>query len=113
MELKKVKLFLAITFLFVNDIQADTTLSCKAGKKCDAYFENCESSDFTFTVNIEPKNRTVSIGNVIPADFSNPAEVRFNYLRYKVRINRYEYSAILFNEKETITTWCNKIEAAW
>lgn len=107
------KLILILFLLVQSYANAGTTLACASGKKCDAYFENCVPSDFSFSVFIEPKNKTVSISSVTTADFTNPAEVRFNYLGYRVIINRYEYSATLFNDKEAMTLWCKKTNPAW
>ena len=116
--MKKINAMLLIVGLLASTgasaaASTGTTLACKASKQCDGYLNNCVSSDFSFVVHIEPKSKTVAIDKVIPADFTNPAEVSFRYLNYGVKINRYELSAVLFNENEVIETWCKKTDAGW
>ncbi len=101
-------------FLLPISVYANATLSCQADTKCDAYLRNCRNEAYNLTLNIDPKNRIVTVGATnITADFSNPAVVEFNWLEYKVIINKYEYSAILFNKTGVRYGSCVTITPAW
>ena len=93
---------------------ADVTLQCEVYTRCDGYLKNCVTDPYSFSVNIDPNNRRVTMGSSqLTADFSNPAEVAFVFTKYTFRINRYEYSAILTAENEVRHGWCAKMEPAW
>jgi hypothetical protein len=93
---------------------ADVTLQCDVGTHCDGYLQNCITDPYSFAVNVDPKNGTVTVGSSqIKADFSNPAEVVFTYQKYKYVLNRYEYSAILVTKDDVRHGWCKKIDPAW
>lgn len=93
---------------------ADVTLKCEVNTRCDAYVKNCVNDPYSFSVNVDPENKSVTIGSgQIKADFSNPAEVVFVWTKYTFRMNRYEYSAILTAENEVRHGWCKKVAPAW
>lgn len=95
---------------------AETVLSCNANNKCDAYLKNCNADPYAFTVLIDPKKKSVTLGRLpIKADFTNQTVVDFEYLEYKVSINRLDYSATLFNNDGQSVRYgfCNKTTPAW
>lgn len=93
---------------------ADVTLKCEVNTRCDAYVKNCVNDPYSFSVNVDPENKSVTIGSgQIKADFSNPAEVVFVWTKYTFRMNRYEYSAILTAENEVRHGCCKKVAPAW
>jgi len=92
----------------------DITLKCEVNTRCDGHLKNCVTEPYSFSVNIAPAKRSVTMGSSqIKADFSNPAEVVFSFTTYTFRINKYEYSATLSSEKEVRYGWCAKTEPAW
>jgi|SoimicMinimDraft_4_1059732.scaffolds.fasta_scaffold02747_4 hypothetical protein len=107
---------LAISFLCISTAAvADVTLKCEANALCDGYLKTCALDPYPpFSVTVSPESKTVTVGGrQLKADFSNPAEVSFSWLKYTVRMNRYEYSVILAAEDEVRYGWCKKVEPAW
>lgn len=91
-----------------------TTLKCTATQLCDAYVENCTVSPYGFVVAINPNESSVVMGGKqISANFTDEGEVLFRHLGYTININKYEFSAILYNEKEVRIGSCKKTVSAW
>ncbi|MDA8782225.1 hypothetical protein N9N16_03355 [Porticoccaceae bacterium] len=90
-----------------------TTLKCTITQLCDAYVENCTVSPYGFVVAINPNESSVVMGGKqISANFTDE-EVLFRHLGYTININKYEFSAILYNEKEVRIGSCKKTVTAW
>jgi len=105
---------LGILALVVSSAGAATTLNCDAKTRCDAYLKNCVEDSYTFTATVDPQRQVVVVGsNQVKADFSNAAEVSFIFTKYLVRLNRYEYSAILTTDGEVRYGQCKKVDPAW
>jgi hypothetical protein len=107
------KTLFSLIFWLATSASADTTLRCEAHRLCDAYAKNCVTDPYTIAVNVDPKAKIVAIGKPIKADFSNPAEVTFEYLQHKITINKFDYSIIAYNQNEVRMGLCSKIEPAW
>lgn len=109
------KMICAVFLLCVSaNAVADVTLKCEANTRCDAYLKNCTTDPYSFSVNVNPETKTVTMGtSQIKGDFSNPAEVVFIWTKYTFRVNRYEYSAILTTDNEVRHGWCKKVDPAW
>jgi len=91
-----------------------TTLKCTTTQLCDAYVENCTVSPYGFVVAINPNESSVVMGGKqISANFTDEEEVLFRHLGYTININKSEFSAILYNEKEVRIGSCKKTVAAW
>ena len=109
-----IKLALIIFITTSINAFADTTLRCNANNKCDAYARNCNVDPYSFSVNIDPKKSIVTMGSrAIKADFSNPAVVEFDFLEYKYIINKFDYSALLFNNSGMRNGSCVAVNPAW
>jgi hypothetical protein len=89
-------------------------LKCDTARLCDAYLENCTDSPYGFVVAINPNESSVVMGGKqISANFTDEGEVLFSHLGYTVSINKYEFSATLYNEKEVRIGSCKKIVPEW
>jgi hypothetical protein len=111
-----VKRLLTALVLFAISAQAvaDVTLECDLSNRCDGFVKNCVNEPYSFTVTVIPESKTVVVGSkTIVADFSNQAIVSFTWTGYMVHVNRYEYSAMLFNKDEVRSGSCRKIDPAW
>ena len=107
-------LCLILTSSFSFAYADTTTLKCTATRLCDANVENCTVSPYDFVVAINPNESSVVMGGKqISANFTDEGEVHFRHLGYRIHINKYEFSATLFNEKEVRLGSCKKAVPAW
>lgn len=88
-------------------------LDCDVSRLCVGYLKNCTVSPCSFLVDINPdENNVVIEGKKIFANFSDEGKVRFSHLGYTVELDKYEFSAILYNEKQVRSGWYKKLTVA-
>ncbi|MFK4705609.1 hypothetical protein ABIC83_002448 [Roseateles asaccharophilus] len=94
--------------------QPATTLRCDVSKRCDGFVQNCTTDPLFLNVELNPAAETVTIDGVAKtAVFSKDGKATFHWNKFRVELDKFEWSAMLTSADEVRFGKCVAVRPAW